>query len=206
MSPFFANYGFNPVGPADAIPTGAAKRVVQAAINVADKLKSIHTALRQQLLFAQEQQQKFYDRHRSAPPEYKRDDLVWLGARNIKLRRPCPGLSEKFIGPYRVAERISSHAYRLDLPKWYLIHNVFHVSLLEPYIPNAIDGRNQPAPPPVEIDGDEEWEVDTILDSKIDHRYSKPLRYLVKWTGYEETWEPASALENASDLVAEFHA
>ena len=85
------------------------------------------------------------------------------------------------------------------------IHLVFHVSLLEPYKDSTIPGRLQTPPPPIEVDGAEEFEVSEILDSCINHG---KLEYLVHWQGYEvheRTWEPAANLENAPEMIAEFH-
>ncbi len=43
------------------------------------------------------------------------------------------------------------------------IHDVFHVSLLEPYVSN---GRRAPKPlTPIEVDGEEEYELEEILQS-----------------------------------------
>ncbi|SPC67464.1 uncharacterized protein UHOD_11753 [Ustilago sp. UG-2017b] len=55
---------------------------------------------------------------------------------------------------------------------------------------------------------DMEYEVEQILDSKVDLRYHDPHFYLVRWVGYRpdhNSWEPASNLTHASDLIAEFH-
>jgi hypothetical protein len=55
----------------------------------------------------------------------------------------------------------------------------------------------------VVIDGEEEWEVEEIVDSR--RRYRK-LEYKVKWVGDEEsTWQPAGDLEHAADMVELFH-
>jgi hypothetical protein len=54
----------------------------------------------------------------------------------------------------------------LELPPQFKIHNVFHVSLLEPYHENPISERHQEPPAPVEIEGQEEFEVQEVLDSK----------------------------------------
>ena len=43
-------------------------------------------------------------------------------------------LSPRFIGPYKVIEKVDPVAYRLDLPpELENIHNVFHVSMLRRY-------------------------------------------------------------------------
>jgi len=91
------------------------------------------------------------------------------------------------------------------------VHPVFHVSMLEPATPNIIPCHTQPLPPPVVIDGEPEFEVAEILDSKIDNRRRLcKLLYLVRWTGYEGTdeetsWVLATELGNASEVVADFH-
>ena len=91
------------------------------------------------------------------------------------------------------------------------VHPVFHVSMLEPSIPNTILNRTGPPPAPVVIDGEPEYEVTEILDSKIDRR-QRPcnLLYLVRWSGYkgtdeETSWLLATELGNASEIVTEFH-
>jgi len=79
------------------------------------------------------------------------------------------------------------------------IHPVFHVSLLEHAANNPFPGQQNPPPPPVEIDGEEEYFVDRILDSRLFGR-GRRLQYLVKWTGYDDaTWENA---EGVDGLVA----
>jgi hypothetical protein len=84
-------------------------------------------------------------------------------------------------------------------------HQVFHVSLLEPYKESIIPGR-LPAPPPrIEINREEEFEVSKIIDSHINQRR---LEYLVHWQGYdisERTWEPAANLANAPKMINKFH-
>ena len=65
-----------------------------------------------------------------------------------------------------------------------------------------IEGRTQPPPLPEIIEGEEEYEVRAILDSKIVRR---KLEYYVDWEGYtpeERTWEPVEHLTRALDLIA----
>jgi hypothetical protein len=82
--------------------------------------------------------------------------------------------------------------------------------MLESAPPNSIPNRTQEPPPPVKIQGELEYEIESILDSKIDKRCKCPLLYLVKWSGYEGTdeetsWLPASELDNTSESISDFH-
>jgi len=56
------------------------------------------------------------------------------------------------------------------------IHLVFHVSLLEPYHTSTILGRICDPPPPIKVNGEQEYEMEDILDSKI---FNHQLQYLV---------------------------
>jgi len=104
---------------------------------------------------------------------------------------------------------VSPYAYELDLPPAIKIHPVFHVRLLRPAATDPVPGQRQEPPPPVEINGLEEFEVEEVLDSRFDHRGrgGRPrLKYTVKWVGYEDPTEvPADYLENAQDSVRNYH-
>ena len=83
-------------------------------------------------------------------------------------------------------------------------HNVFHVSQFDHYTPPVV-GQPSSEPHPVIVDDSEKWEVERNLDSK--QRY-RELHYLVQWAGYSHiriSWEPFENLENASELIDEFH-
>src|SRR5260370_4406281 len=89
---------------------------------------------------------------------------------------------------------------------------MFHISQLKLVVPNPFPGRNQPPPPPIVVEGKQEFEVSKILNSKINQRFKadNKLCYLVKWTGYEGTdeetsWISAQDISHAPDLVLSFH-
>jgi len=138
--------------------------------------------------------------------DLKPGDKVWLRRKNIRTTHPSNKLDHKNIGPYTVLEKIGSHAYKLDLPPTVKIHQVFHISLLEPTASTEpIPGHLQPPPPPVVIQEQQEWEVEKILDSR--HQRNQ-IQYRVKWTSFHDpdrTWYPAHNFENSPDLVHHFH-
>ena len=53
-----------------------------------------------------------------------------MNSKYIKTKRNRK-LEVKFFGPFQVLHPIKKQAYKLELPKKWKIHNVFHVSLLE---------------------------------------------------------------------------
>ena len=90
------------------------------------------------------------------------------------------------------------------------VHPIFYMSILEPTISNTFSERIQPAPALVIIDGEPEYEISWIVDSKINCRQACKLLYKVIWLGYENTgdkseWIPASELTHITDLVSNFH-
>ena len=62
---------------------------------------------------------------------------------------------------------------------------------------DLIPGQIIPLPLPVIVEGEEEWEVKEVLDSRS---IRGRLHYLVKWRGFAApTWEPG---ENLADVQA----
>jgi hypothetical protein len=72
--------------------------------------------------------------------EFKVGDHVFLKVKDnrssLKLGN-CAKLEVIFCGPFEILERIGSVAYMLALPSSVNVHNVFHDSLLQKYIPDA---------------------------------------------------------------------
>ena len=157
------------------------------------------------LRLANEQMKTYYDRKRGESREYKPKDKVWLEGQNIPTDRPSKKLEDKRYGPFEIKRKVGQAAYELKLPRtWRSIWPVFNEMFLTPYIPSK---RPQaPRPPPEIIEGEEEYEVEEIMDSKL---LRGKLHYLVKWTGYPErhhwTWEPARNITHAKESIDNFH-
>jgi len=134
--------------------------------------------------------------------------------RNIKTRCPSKKLDHKNHGPFQIEKLVSPLAVRLTLPRKWKIHNVFHVSLLEPYR----TGKHQAAPDPSKVlraAGDikqsEEYDVEEIMASVERGRgNNKRILYLVKWLEYLErkdwTEEPFDNFSvGGLEKLQEFH-
>ena len=90
------------------------------------------------------------------------------------------------------------------------VHPVFHVSMLKPATSNTFSKRIQLASALVIIDGEPEYEISWMVDSKIDCWWACKLLYKVLWLEYEDTgdkseWIPTSELTYATNLVSDFH-
>ncbi|KAH8145182.1 uncharacterized protein LAJ45_10742 [Morchella importuna] len=134
---------------------------------------------------------------------YRIGDKVFLSTRHILTKRPSKKFDWKRIGPYSIKRIVNPYAYELELPRSMKTHPVFHVSLLSPEAGNPLPGQQQSPPPPVEIEGEEEWEVEDIVDSR---KRRGAFEYLVRYTGYEDaSWQPLSDLEHSPDIVRRFH-
>jgi hypothetical protein len=64
-------------------------------------------------------------------------------------------------------KQVNVVAFQLKLQSSMKIHHVFHVSLLKPYHASTIIGKIHDPLPPIEIDGDQEYEMEDILDSWV---------------------------------------
>jgi len=67
------------------------------------------------------------------------------------------------------------------------VHSVFSVSILKPATPNTFLQHSEPPPAPVIINGEPEYEISKIVNSKIDCWRACKLLYKVIWLGYENT-------------------
>ncbi|XP_075483798.1 uncharacterized protein LOC142523951 [Primulina tabacum] len=151
--------------------------------------------IRKRMKTAQDRQASYANKRRR-PLEFQVGDYVFLKVSPFRgtMRFGHKGkLAPRYIGPYMIVERIGTLAYRLDLPpSLYLIHNVFHVSMLRKYEPD-----------PSHILNVEDVELDSSL-SYVEHpmqildRKERQLRnktiplVLVQWSRHgreESTWE-----------------
>jgi hypothetical protein len=196
-SPFFLLMGFNPR--ADWIH--ATSPIPKVTLRL-EQLKEARIQARDAMIKAQQSWVKHCD-----TPKYKEGDLVWLEGRNLRVNQPTAKLAPRRHGPFKIIQVMSAVNYRLELPTQWSIHPVFHINLLTPYKETIMHGPNFTRPTPELIDGEEEYSVEKILDSRHFGRRRR-LQYLVKWEGYldaENMWVDKDDIF-ADDKVREFKA
>jgi len=199
VSPFYANYGFNPKASWEARDM---EHLVEVAMVQADKLKDLHRELSRDIEWINQRMTLYANKSRLEGPHLRGGDLVYLLRRNIKTTRPSDKLDSKKIGPFKVKRNIRDISFELELPPTMRIHPVFHISLLEPAHPDTPEG---PAP---ELDPEIQelvYDVESILAVR---RRRNRLQWLVKWEGYaheENTWEPKEMLTNCPVALQRFY-
>ena len=110
---------------------------------------------------------------------------------------------KRFVGPYKIKAIISSNVVELELPTTIKIHPVVNVSWIKRYV-DQVDGQRKEAPQPMVVEGEEEWEVEKILNKRKIRGKDK---FLVRWKGFTaegDTWESRENLKNAGDVLREF--
>jgi hypothetical protein len=155
--------------------------------------------IKQNLKAAQDRQKSYADKNRTHR-EFKVGEHVFL---KVKANRSslrlgnCSKLAARFCGPFEILERIGPVAYMLALPASMTVHNVFHVSLLKKYIPDAnhvIDWNVIQ----VEQEGVLQVHHVRILDRKRKQLQNRAIGLVkVQWTWYgpeDATWEHEDAM------------
>ncbi|KAF8761609.1 hypothetical protein RHS01_00745 [Rhizoctonia solani] len=115
--------------------------------------------------------------YKGTVPVYSIGEKVWLDGKNVELRTNSNKLDPKQLGPFEVLEKA-------------------HESPSQPF---------PERPPPETIEGEEEYKVEQIIDSK---RQQGKWFYLIKWKGYgpeDNSWEPEELLENSQEEIQRFN-
>ena len=201
-SPFYLNYGAHPAGPhdmlRDAIP---ANRAVETFIS---KMDTLHKVAIDRLNEAKDRQTRYANERRSELL-FKVGDRVRVHSDRFyhpdDRDRPSKKLGPVYSGPYEVIQVINPVAYKLKLPPTLKTHPVFHVSDLLPYNEPNENSRRSYKPPPDVVDGKEEFEVEKIVDHKLEKGITK---YQVRFKGYPasyDLWYVAKDLQGCKELL-----
>ena len=174
---------------------------------------------RDNLMQAQAQQKKYYDKKRQSI-SFKVGDWVLLDTKNLSLKTTTAHtdlnkakLAAKKIGPFEIIAMISDNVAKLKLPRaMKRVHPTFNVDLLSHYHPNVSEfaGRPIPKASPIilqEDTGDELHIVEKLLQRR---QRNRQVEWLVKWHDLpkcDSTWEREKTIRRVShwkQLVQDF--
>jgi len=130
---------------------------------------------------------------------------MWLENKKIQSNRPSKKLDNKRYRLFRIAKDIGSGAFQLELPEGWMIHDVFNKNLLTQCVkPNFQGQHKDPAPPPMIIDEEEEYEVEEVWKHRTRGRRTQ---YLIHWKGYRDEhdqWIVESGLPHARQVIEDY--
>lgn len=128
---------------------------------------------------------------------------VRLSSRNLNITWLSRKLDWKCLGKFKVVQQLSPYAYKVQLLETMKVHPIFHVSLIEPTTEDPLPCQVSPPPLPVQIDEEEEYKVQQILNI-WEYEPWKKSQDLVRWTGYDHSFfEPAENLEQ-NEAITKF--
>ena len=142
------------------------------------RMKEVHEKAEVVLRKSQEEMKKYANRKRSEVEEYQVEDWVLLSMKDLKYQmkeRWLEKLTKQFVGPYQVKGIILTNAIELDLPSIIEIYPVLNVSRVCRYRDQVKDQKKEWLAPVV-IKGEEEYEMEKILNKK---EFRGKDRYLV---------------------------
>jgi transposase InsO family protein len=205
VTPFMADCGYEPRTSFDwqslkkKIPRTEKLNREDARARV-KSMQEVWEWIKQNLQRAQTNMRKQADRHRREP-DFAKDSFVYL---NMKRFRKGDKLANINDGPFKILEK-EGNAYRLELPPGMNINPVFSPDKLRKAADNPLPGQLVTPPGPIEIDGELEWEVEHILDSRLYRK--RTLQYRAGWVGHDPDpkWYNASDFKGSPHLVRDFH-
>ena len=200
---FFANIGWDPRITTDLTPHVRGDRDDARAQGMAARIAEIHEFARTGMIDTQQRYQDQADMNQEPTPRFAPGVWTWFLTKNTQSTRPSKKLDYKHLGPFEGMEDPklkTPYSYRLKFSPDIKVHPIRHISELKPAADDPYPGQVIERPPPVEIDGEEEWEVEEVLDSKI--RYRK-LQYLLKWIRYDiPEWRDATEINQLQAVDA----
>jgi len=199
---FYAVQGVDPSILFEGEPTQEQDQRQVNADQVQATIHQVHEYLQVELRRSQGIQEGGANRRRIPAPNIQVLSKVWLGSRKVRTTCPTPKWDSKRLRPFKLQHQVSPYACKLEIPALIRIHRVKPILLLDPVIEDPLEGQAVLPWPPVEVDGEEEYQMSSVEDCRM---YQNQLQYLIRWMGYDSlTWEPKKFVDGLQ-AVGEFH-
>ena len=122
---------------------------------------------------------------------------------SLKQAKKDNKLSPKYYGPYKVLQKISTMAYKLELPAASQFHPVFHVSCLKKVIGNKFPV--QTIFPELDEEGKIILEPEVVNETRTRQLQNRSIsEYLIKWknlSAEDSTWEDENFMKKYPELL-----
>jgi len=138
----------------------------EKAEKFAREMKERHEEARAALVRSQEEMKRQADKSRKEVEEYRVGDKVLISTKDFSMeliKKATKKLMEKFIGLYVVRKIVLENVVELELPASLRIYLVVNVRRIVKY-QEQVEGQKRIPPPPVEVAGEKEYEVEEILN------------------------------------------
>jgi len=206
QSPYYLNFGMHVKLPNQVNST---ESTIPSVEQFAKRMSEIMKQASENMKSAQDKQKEQADKKRQETPNWEVGELVFVSTENLKGFNK---LKEKFIGPFKIIEKLSNVSYRIELSVKYQVHNVFHSSLLRSSYENdsemfpnrTVINVQPPAVKSVNNDEEDEWEIEKLIDRR---RKKNRIEYLVRWKGWSseyDEWKTVDQLKNARRLMRDY--
>jgi hypothetical protein len=105
---------------------------------------------------------------------FKFNDKIFLSVKNIRMRKFCKKLTDRYLNSFKISEKINNNAYRLKLPNQYRrLNDFFYINFLKSYVRKA----GEESLGLILIDKDDRFLIDRLLDERIS---KGKIKYLIK--------------------------
>jgi hypothetical protein len=105
---------------------------------------------------------------------FKSGDEIFLSVKNIRVRKFCKKLTDRYLNSFKISEKINDNVYKLKLPNQYRrLNDSFYMNLLNFYVRRA----GEKSPNSISIDKNDKFLMDRLLDERIS---KKKFEYLVR--------------------------
>ncbi|XP_028052462.1 uncharacterized protein LOC114256962 [Camellia sinensis] len=196
MAPYEALYGKKCRSPVCWTEVGE-KQIMEEEIrpNIIEETTEKIKLIQDRLKIAQDRQKSYVDsRRRNLDLNIGDSAFVKISPLKGVVRFGKRGkLNPRFVGPFRITKRVGPVAYRLALtPKLAGVHDVFHILMLKPYVPDSSHVR-VPESAEVQLNLTYIVKLIRIMDRKVTQLRNKVIPLVKFWwdnnANGEATWE-----------------
>ena len=152
---------------------------------------------------AQTMYEEFSNRWRDHGLIIKKEDMIWLDARNLATERLSKKLSNKFKRPFRVIRTIRTHTSKLEISENWGHHDVFDNYLLRLAATDSLSEQVFPSLfPVISTEGKEKFEMKAIINSWM---HWGCLKFLVRWVSYDRlTYQSFEDVKDATEALNDY--